>query len=205
MLPAKTDSISTLPVDPRDSIRIACVHSLLADAAAHYQRSLRSSRAAVAYLNSRGISGRIASRFGVGYAPTAWAGLAPVLFDYDASTVQASGLQVSKPGPTSRPFDRFRDRIMFPVRDLSGAVTGFGGRVLKDVPDSVQPKYLNSPEGPCFQKRDLLYGLFEAQDAIRQEGVAFVVEGFLDVLSMSQAGILPTVATMGSAFTPDHA
>lgn len=205
MLPAKADSTTTLSVDPCDSIRTACIHSLLADAAAHYQRTLRSSRAAVAYLNSRGISGRVASRFGVGYAPTAWAGLAPVLFDYDSSTVQASGLQVVKTGSKSKPFDRFRDRIMFPVRDLSGAVAGFGGRVLKDVPDSVQPKYLNSPEGPCFQKRDLLYGLFEAQDAIKQEGIAFVVEGFMDVLSMSQAGILPTVATMGTAFTSEHA
>jgi DNA primase len=177
----------------------------LADATAHYQRSLRSSRIAVDYLNSRGISGRAASRFALGYATPAWNGLASVLYDYDLNTVQASGLQAFKAGAQSRPFDRFRDRIMFPVRDMTGAVAGFGARVIRTVPDQVQPKYLNSPEGPLFQKRDLLYGLFEAQDAIREEGIAFVVEGFLDVVSLNQAGVLTSVATMGTAFTPEHA
>lgn len=180
------------------SAPVARVGALLADAAAHYRETLRSSPKAVSYLRRRGVSGAAASRFGLGFAPPGWHGLEPVLRQYDTQTVSASGLQVVKTDDASRCFDRFRDRIMFPIRARSGAVVGFGGRVL----DGTQPKYMNSPESDGFKKRTLLYGLFEAESAIVASDVAVLVEGYLDVITLSQAGFSEVVGTLGTSCTP---
>ncbi len=180
------------------------VRALLADAAAHYSATLRASPRAVSYLRSRGIGGAVAAKFGLGYALPSWQGLSSVLRPYDRPTAQASGLLAqSADSPSARGgrlFDRFRDRIMFPIRDLSGSVVGFGGRCL----DGSDPKYMNSPEGELFSKRDLLYGLFEAHASIRNSGRAVVVEGYLDVLTLVQAGFEPVVATLGTACSASH-
>ena len=173
------------------------VHALLADAAAYYREALRASSAAVRYLARRGITGAAAARFGLGYARPSGRDLAPVLERHDESAVAASGLLAwSDRGGQVRCFDRFRDRVMFPIRMRTGAVAGFGGRVLTGEGD---PKYMNSPEGVAFRKRDLLYGLYEAQEAIQAEGLSMVVEGYLDVVSVAQAGFAPVVGTLGTA------
>lgn len=179
------------------SAPMARVRELLADAATHYRETLRASPKAVSYLRRRGVSGAAAARFGLGFAAPGWHGLTAVLHNYDESTVLASGLEVVKDGADARRFDRFRDRIMFPIRDRSGLVVGFGGRVL----DGSQPKYMNSPESEGFKKRTLLYGLFEAQAAIAADRLALVVEGYLDVVSLSQAGFIPVVGTLGTSCT----
>lgn len=173
------------------------VGELLADAAAHYRETLGSTPKAVAYLRGRGVSGGAAARFGLGFAAPGWHGLEPVLRKHDTQTVLASGLQVVTAGDASRRYDRFRDRIMFPIRARSGAIVGFGGRVL----DGTQPKYMNSPESDGFQKRALLYGLFEAEPAIVASDVAVLVEGYLDVVTLSQAGLSEVVGTLGTACT----
>jgi DNA primase len=175
----------------------AQVHALQADAAAHWRAALRESPHAVDYLRRRGIRGAIATRFGLGYARARWRDLAEVLECHSAEAVDASGLLAGKTGGTdARRFDRFRGRIMFPIRDRAGNVAGFGGRVLDDAD---QPKYLNSPEGVAFHKGRLLYGLFEAEAGIRAEGLAVVVEGYLDVVSLTQGGFGAAVATLGTA------
>lgn len=180
-----------------NSAPLARVGSLLADASAHYRNALRSSPKAVSYLRRRGVSGAAAARFGLGFAPPGWHGLEPVLRQYDAKTVSASGLQVVKTDDASRCFDRFRDRIMFPIRARSGEVVGFGGRVL----DGTQPKYMNSPENEGFKKRTLLYGLFEAESAIVASNFSVLVEGYLDVVTLSQAGFSEVVGTLGTSCT----
>lgn len=178
------------------------VRELLADAAAHYRATLRESTRAVAYLRKRGITGAGAARYGIGFAAPGWHELDTILAQYDLATIEASGLQVFKDGEQPRRFDRFRDRIMFPIRDVSGQTRGFGGRIL--VESDTAPKYMNSPEGPTFKKRELLYGLYEAQAAIEAEDMALVVEGYLDVVSLAQAGFLPVVGSLGTACTADQ-
>lgn len=179
------------------ALAVLRVQTLLADAAAHYQDALRTSPQAQRYLWSRGIGGAIAARFGLGFARPKWRDLGGVLERHDDDTVQDSGLLAgSGEGENARRFDRFRGRVMFPIRTRTGAVAGFGGRVI-DADHA--PKYLNSPEGPAFKKRELLYGLCEAQDAIRAEGRVLVVEGYLDVIAVAQAGFAPVVGTMGTA------
>lgn len=173
------------------------VHALLADAAAHYRDALRASPQAVQYLAARGIGGAIAARFGLGFARPKWRDLLPVLERHEDAVVEASGLLArSGEGAAVRRFDRFRDRVMFPIRTRSGAVAGFGGRAIGAGDD---PKYMNSPEGVVFRKRELLYGLFEAEAAIRAEGYGVVVEGYFDVVALAQAGCLPVVGTLGTA------
>jgi len=174
---------------------VTAVCSLLEDAAAHYRGALRAAPHAVRYLAERGISGASAARFGLGYARPKWQDLQTVFADHDQAAVDASGL-VATSGDGERRYDRFRDRLMFPIRTRDGQVAGFGGRVLVDGEAS---KYLNSPEGVTFRKRELLYGLFEAQEAIRAYGMAVVVEGYLDVVSLAQAGFAASVATLGTA------
>lgn len=176
---------------------IVAVSELLAGAANHYSSALRASPKAVDYLRGRGVGGAIASRFGLGYARPGWDGLSELLKDFEMETITASGLRVES--TTGGHFDYFRDRIMFPVRDISGKTVGFGGRVLGST--DAGAKYINSPEGVLFQKRNLLYGLYEAQASIQAEGVAVVVEGYLDVVSLSQAGFPAAVGTMGTACT----
>jgi DNA primase len=190
--------------------RQATLADVLARAAENYRRQLKSSERAIAYLKGRGLSGEIAARFGLGYAPGGWRGLASVFASYDDPLLEESGLVIahavdsgelaSEEAAAQKRYDRFRDRIMFPIRSVQGAVIGFGGRVL----DRGEPKYLNSPETPVFSKGRELYGLFEARTAIRQRGYVLVVEGYMDVVALAQSGFDNAVATLGTACTAEH-
>lgn len=172
---------------------------LLQQAGQAYRKQLRNTPRAVDYLKSRGLSGEIAQRFGLGYAPDAWRHLASVFPHYDQDILVEAGLVIMHEGDNKR-YDRFRDRIMFPIRNIKGECIGFGGRVL----DAGTPKYLNSPETPVFSKGRELYGLFEARQAIHERQFALVTEGYMDVVALAQLGYPNAVATLGTACTPDH-
>jgi len=176
---------------------------VLARAAEFYKAQLRKAPRAVGYLKGRGLTGQIAARFGLGYAPEGWRSLASGFPSYDDPQLVESGLVISpdvEPGEDAKRYDRFRDRVMFPIRNVQGEVIGFGGRVL----DKGEPKYLNSPETPVFHKGRELYGLFEGRQAMRQRGYALVVEGYMDVVALAQYGIANAVATLGTACTAEH-
>lgn len=180
----------------------ATLNDVLAKAAEHYRKQLKGSPRAVEYLKGRGLTGEIAAAFGLGYAPDGWRGLASVFPHYDDPLLEESGLVIAQ-GETEeerKRYDRFRDRIMFPIRSVQGEVIGFGGRVL----DKGEPKYLNSPETPVFVKGRELYGLHEARAAIRQKGYVLVVEGYMDVVALAQLGFPNAVATLGTACTAEH-
>ena len=185
--------------------RRATLSDVLAKAGEHYRQQLKASSRAIDYLKGRGLSGEIAARFGLGYASDGWRGLASVFPRYDDPLLEESGLVISQGSEgdddTERKrYDRFRDRIMFPIRSVQGEVIGFGGRVL----DKGEPKYLNSPETPVFSKGRELYGLFEARAALRQHGFVLVVEGYMDVVALAQLGFPNAVATLGTACTAEH-
>ena len=167
-------------------------------AARHYRDQLRQAPTAIDYLKRRGVSGEIAARFGIGYAPDDWQGLRSSFPDYDAKALLEAGLVIEN--EAGRRYDRFRNRIMFPIQDRRGRIIAFGGRVL----DSGEPKYLNSPETPLFEKGRELYGLIQAQKSIRDAGHAIVVEGYMDVVALAQHGIGNSVATLGTATTTHH-
>jgi len=171
---------------------------LLLQAAKYYRSALKDSSRAIAYLKERGLTGPIAVRFGIGYAPDEWQPLLQVFPDYQDKNLETAGLVIA--GDAGKRYDRFRDRIMFPIHDTSGRVIGFGGRVL----DKGEPKYLNSPETPLFSKGRELYGLFQARQAIRAAGKAIVVEGYMDVVALAQHGIEYAIATLGTATTAVH-
>ena len=179
---------------------------VLQRAARHYREQLRHSPEAIHYLKGRGLTGEIAARFGLGYAPPGWRGLASVFPAYDDPVLEEAGLVRSSaddndaPAEERKRYDWFRHRVMFPIRAVGGEVIGFGGRVL----DDSKPKYLNSPETPVFSKGRELYGLFEARQAIRERGHALVVEGYMDVVALAQSGFGNAVATLGTACTADH-
>jgi DNA primase len=181
------------------------LNSVLDKAAHAYIQSLKVTPRAVSYLKGRGLTGRIAKTFGLGYAPEGWRSLAGVFADYTDPLLVESGLVIEHAdekgadGETKR-YDRFRDRIVFPIRNVKGEYIGFGGRVL----DKGEPKYLNSPETPVFSKGRELYGLFEARTPIRVAGYALVTEGYMDVVALAQLGFANAVATLGTACTPDH-
>ncbi len=169
----------------------------LEQAAQFYKKQLKQTPRAIDYLKRRGLTGAIAARYGIGYAPDG-SPLKQVFADYTADALAASGLVID--GDRGR-YDRFRDRIMFPIRNVKGQIIGFGGRVL----DKGEPKYLNSPETPLFHKGSEIYGLFEARAAIKAAGRAIVVEGYMDVVALAQHGVEFAVATLGTATTPVHA
>lgn len=179
---------------------------LLARAAHYWQAALKKDRRASDYVQRRGLSQEVVNRFGLGYAPMGWQGLSEVFSNYDDPALVEGGLVIvheagGVPGQEEgRRYDRFRDRIMFPIRNVKGEVIGFGGRVL----DKGEPKYLNSPETPVFLKGHELYGLFEARSDIRQYGYLLVTEGYMDVVALAQHGFSNAVATLGTACTPDH-
>jgi DNA primase len=178
---------------------------VLAKAAEHYRRQLKANARGVDYLKGRGLSGEIAARFGLGYAPDGWRALASAFERYDEPLLEESGLVIAQRAESgdeaeTKRYDRFRDRIMFPIRSVQGDVIGFGGRVL----DAGEPKYLNSPETPVFVKGRELYGLFEARQAIRERGHVLVVEGYMDVVALAQSGFANAVATLGTACTAEH-
>ena len=168
------------------------------EAAKFYRAQLKESPRAIDYLKQRGLTGAIAAKFGIGYAPDAWQPLAGVFTRYDDPALETAGLVIA--GDAGKRYDRFRDRIMFPIHDSRGQVIGFGGRVLGEG----EPKYLNSPETPLFSKGRELYGLFLARHAIREAGTVLVVEGYMDVVALAQHGIDYAVATLGTATTPMH-
>jgi len=167
-------------------------------AARFYRAQLKDAPRAIEYLKERGLTGAIAARFGIGYAPDAWQPLAAAFARYDDPALETAGLVIA--GEAGKRYDRFRDRIMFPIHDSRGQVIGFGGRVLGDG----EPKYLNSPETPLFSKGRELYGLFLARNAIRSAGTVVVVEGYMDVVALAQHGVEYAVATLGTATTPVH-
>jgi DNA primase len=174
---------------------------VLARAGDHYKAMLKATPRAVDYLKRRGLTGEIAARFGLGYAPAGWRNLASVFARYDDPLLVEAGLVIVQgEDDQQKRYDRFRDRIMFPIRSVRGDVIGFGGRVI----DEGEPKYLNSPETPLFVKGRELYGLYEARAALRDAGYALVVEGYMDVVALAQSGLGHAVATLGTACTAEH-
>ena len=199
-------------LDPAEQARVAeqrahraTLNDVLERAAEHYRSALKDDARAVAYLKKRGLTGEVARDFGLGYAPAGWRSLASAFPSYDDPLLVDAGLVIVQGGADEseaeqKRYDRFRDRIMFPIRSVKGEVIGFGGRVL----DSGEPKYLNSPETAVFIKGRELYGLYEARTPMRARGYALVVEGYMDVVALAQAGVGNAVATLGTACTPDH-
>ncbi|CAH0352422.1 DNA primase [Aquabacterium sp. CECT 9606] len=179
---------------------------VMAKATQHWRQQLKSTPRAVDYLKARGLTGEIAARFGMGYAPDNWRGLASVYPKYDDPLLVEAGLVITSDDGEPRAdgeakrYDRFRDRIMFPIRNPQGEVIGFGGRVL----DKGEPKYLNSPETPVFIKGRELYGLYEGRSALRTKGYALVTEGYMDVVALAQWGFGNAVATLGTACSAEH-
>jgi DNA primase len=178
------------------------LNQVLDKAGLAYQKHLKASARAVSYFKGRGVSGQIAKQFGLGYAPEGWRSLASVFPNYDDPLLVESGLVIAseEDGAEAKRYDRFRDRVMFPIRNIKGECIGFGGRVLGDD----KPKYLNSPETPVFSKGRELYGLFEARTALREQGYALVTEGYMDVVALAQLGFPNAVATLGTACTTEH-
>ncbi|GKT24336.1 DNA primase [Acidovorax sp. SUPP3334] len=177
----------------------ATLTDVLEKAVESFRKHLKDSPRAVGYFKGRGVSGTVAKRYGLGYAPEGWRNLASVFPEYDSPLLAESGLVIVNEEDGKR-YDRFRDRVMFPIRNVKGECIGFGGRVLGDD----KPKYLNSPETPVFHKGRELYGLFEARTAIREHGYALVTEGYMDVVALAQLGFPNAVATLGTACTADH-
>jgi len=171
---------------------------VMATATRYYREQLKASPGAIDYLRRRGLTGQIAARFGIGYAPADFQALKGAFPDYEAQTLVDCGLVSAN--ESGRRYDRFRDRIMFPIINQRGQVIGFGGRVL----GAGEPKYLNSPETTLFEKRRELYGIREARDAIRRTDRVIVVEGYMDVVALAQHGVENAVATLGTATTRDH-
>ncbi len=170
------------------------LYDLLDRASRQYQQWLRQHpqrQRAIDYLRNRGLNGEIAQRFGIGFAPPGWDNLLRELANTDP--LKQAGLVVERDG--GRVYDRFRDRIMFPIRDRRGRTIGFGGRVL----DDGEPKYLNSPETPVFHKGEALYGLYEVLQTDRHPSDIVVVEGYMDVVALAQHGLPRAVATLGTA------
>mgnify|MGYP005850599559 CR=1 FL=1 len=163
-----------------------------------YRQALKNHPQAVEYLKGRGLTGETAARFALGYAPDDWHGLKSAVGDYQDATLEEAGLVIVQDG---KRYDRFRDRVMFPIRSERGQVIGFGGRVM----GKGEPKYLNSPETPVFHKGRELYGLHEHRRAIQQVDRVIVVEGYMDVVMLDQHGVDNAVATLGTAVTADQA
>ena len=180
------------------------LYSILVESDTFFRQQLRTNKAAgtaVDYLKSRGLSGKIAAQFGVGYAPPGWDNLLKAAGSdpEKIKLLDESGMIISKP-EEKKQYDRFRHRIMFPIRDQRGRTIGFGGRVL----DDSTPKYLNSPETPVFHKGRELYGLYEARQALKEIPHLIMVEGYMDVIALAQYGIHNAVATLGTALTESH-
>jgi DNA primase len=184
--------------DSEQAHRSRGLTELLSAASEFYRQELKRSGVAIDYLKGRGITGQTAARFALGYAPDAWQPLRAAVPNYDDPKLAEAGLVIV--GDEGKRYDRFRGRVMFPIRNRRGAVIGFGARVL----GVGEPKYLNSPETPVFHKGQELYGLFEAQEAIRSRKRAIVCEGYMDVIQLAQAGFGESVAALGTAITAHH-
>lgn len=196
----REESRGNKPRQPVDSP----LYPLLDEAASYYRQALKAHptrKAAVEYLKGRGLSGEIARDFGLGFAPPGWDNLLKQ-FGNDALQQKAmidAGLLIEN-AESGKRYDRFRDRVMFPIRDSRGRVIAFGGRVLGDD----KPKYLNSPETPVFHKGQELYGLYEARKHNRDLEEIMVVEGYMDVIALAQQGLRNAVATLGTATSEEH-
>ena len=174
------------------------LYDIMQRATQYYREQLKASPHAIEYLKRRGLSGQVAARFGIGYAPDGWQNLQVAFPNYDDDSLKEVGLVIEN--DAGKRYDRFRDRIMFPIVNQRGFVIGFGGRVI----GAGEPKYLNSPETPLFEKGRELYGLPQARQAIRDAGRVLVVEGYMDVVALAQHGVEYAVATLGTATTPVH-
>jgi DNA primase len=174
------------------------LYEVLERASRYFRDQLKATSHAIDYLKGRGLTGQVAARFGIGYAPAGWQNLQAVFTDYDGAPLKDAGLVIDAEG--GRRYDRFRDRIMFPIQNQRGSVIGFGGRVL----GAGEPKYLNSPETPLFEKGRELYGLPQARNAIRSQARALVTEGYMDVVALAQHGVEYAVATLGTATSTTH-
>jgi DNA primase len=173
------------------------LYEVMEKAMGFYRAELKNSPQAVEYLKARGLTGEIAARFRIGYAPDDWQGLKASFPEYADKALVECGLVIENEG---KRYDRFRDRIMFPIHNARGVVIGFGGRVL----GQGEPKYLNSPETALFEKGREVYGLMQAREAVRAAGRVLVVEGYMDVVALAQFGVGYAVATLGTATTPVH-
>jgi len=173
------------------------LYSLLSSVSDFYRTSLRDSTQAIDYLKDRGLSGETAKLYGIGFAPDGWDGLKDAFPESENDLVK-TGMLIRK--DQQKCYQRFRNRIMFPIRDRRGRVIGFGGRVL----DNQEPKYLNSPETPLFHKGSELYGLYEGRKSIQDAGMVIVVEGYMDVVALAQHGVNNAVATLGTAANQQH-
>ena len=171
---------------------------LMAKAMRFYREQLKASPTAIDYLKGRGLTGEIAARFGLGYAPDGWQNLERIFPEYNDPALAECGLIIVN--DQGKRYDRFRDRVMFPILDQRGNVIGFGGRVM----GQGEPKYLNSPETPLFEKGRELYGLTQARQAIRDTDTVIVVEGYMDVVALALHGVGNAVATLGTACTSVH-
>jgi DNA primase len=185
----------TIPTDENEGL-----YAILREADQLYRRHLREHPDAIAYLKSRGIDGATASRFALGFAPDAWSTLVDELGGDDRARDRLVKAGLAARNDSGRYYDRFRHRITFPIRDGRGRVIGFGGRLL----GPGEPKYLNSPDTPLFDKSRTLYGLFEARQQPGRPELLIVVEGYLDVIALDQHGLGPAVATMGTAATAEN-
>ncbi len=188
----------------------ADLYAIMERACDYYRDQLKAAPRAIEYLKGRGLTGKIAGRFGIGYAPGGWQNLESVFPDYADKALKDAGLVIDPEGGGRR-YDRFRDRIMFPILNQRGSVIAFGGRILGDAEpaegegkESSGPKYLNSPETALFEKGRELYGLTQARPAIRTAGCVIVVEGYMDVAALAQHGIEYAVATLGTATSATH-
>src|SRR4051812_18604048 len=180
-----------VPEKPRTSEELARqerdtdLYALMEKAMAFYRAELKSSPRAIEYLRGRGLTGEIAARFRIGYAPDDWQGLSRIFEKYEDKALVECGLVIEN---DAKRYDRFRDRVMFPIHNARGLVIGFGGRLIgasdkSDAATQASPKYLNSPETPLFEKGREVYGLVQARDAIRAAGRVLVVEGYMDVVA----------------------
>ena len=180
------------------------LYTLLEKSSEHFQLQLREHKQrqqVVNYLKTRGLTGEVAKNFGIGFAPPGWDNLLKALgeTEEDKKLLIEAGMLIAHE-QEQKLYDRFRERVMFPIRDLRGRVIGFGGRVL----DNSKPKYLNSPETPVFHKGKELYGLYEARQAYKEIPRLLVVEGYMDVVALAQFGLRYGVATLGTASGEDH-
>src|SRR6185369_3634669 len=178
-------------------------YEILEEAAEFYRRTLldpATGRAARAVLSGRGIEDDTRERFGMGYAPAGWDALTSRLGPkHGQAALVRAGLAVERDGGRGM-YDRFRDRLVVPLRLPTGRVVGFGGRSVS----GEEPKYLNSPETPVYRKSAFIFGLPEAREALRESGEAILVEGYFDVMALSQAGVRETVAASGTAITAEQ-
>ena len=178
------------------------IHNSLSDACKNFEEQLKNSKLAISYLKKRNILGTTAKLFNIGYAENNFQNLKNVLINsYSESDLLNAGLIAKKDGNS---YDKFRDRIMFPIHDASGSIIAFGGRILHDNVEKPLPKYMNSPETILFSKKRVLYNLHLAKKSKEAKDILYIVEGYMDVIALYQAGIKNVVATLGTAVTQEN-